>query len=537
MSSHPSASRTSGGSGSRPSTTGRQSVTGRNTLPTASASTPSTPVIELGPAPTISAGPSAGTPTSTTVSISWTVSRVATGQIEYGPTASYGTNSALEGSYVYSTHVQVLTGLSPNTTYHYRVHSTTEDGQGVYSTDATFTTASSGLVFPTNRAQLTKGSSATPWSVPAQNGSVTVTDFDTCRVTRISDVTTYYMTYPVLQSWNADDTYLAIIAGGAWRLYSGTYPYNFVRTFSFGVSRNAAIWSGVNPDHLFACHQSSNTIMRYVASTNTTTTLRTFSNYSIVYAGDSSTMGDNGYIFLKGKRVSTNLWWIICYDTVNDVIISERVFPHPLDGSNLEMKNVHTSRSGSYGIVTYGNAGGATVTQYAMYQVDTTCAVVRNLFGTGSSNAVPHMSPGTTNATGQDCIVYFPGYMRNLVTGATTDLFPYATNKNDLNVQHVNTGTPGWAVFSQGQNNGRTAANVWGFDQLYQVRLDGTGVVREWAWARGVVDEPYYGSTGPDKDVYASASRGGDKIAFKSRNLASTSTSTKDGHLYIADVT
>ena len=476
-------------------------------------------------------------PTSTNVTISWSVSPGAQGQIEYGTTASYGQVSTLETNYL-SYHSQALQTLTPDTLYYYRIKAITASGVIGYSDQGTFTTDAAGsLLFPTTQSQPLKGPMPATWTVPASVGaSVTITDYgENVRITRISDVTTYLMTYPVLQSWNADDSYLAIIASnaGGWRLYDGAHPHAFVRTFAFSPGVNNAIWSGVDPDHMWGLYQGANWIRRYVVSTNTDSLIRTFSNYTIVYAGDSSTMGDNGYIFLKGKRVTTDAWWIICYDTVNDVIVSEVAYPHPIDGSNYEPKNVHTSRSGTYGIVTYGAGHGYTATYYAMYQVDATCATVRNLFGTGSSDAVPHMSPGTVTANNQDCIVYFPGYMRNLVTNETTDLFPYATNKNDLNVQHINTGTPGWGTFSQGQNNGRTPSSVWGFDHIYMVRLDGSGQVRPWGYARGVVNEPYYSAT--DQDVYASASRGGNKMAFKSRNLINTSNSTRDGHLYVAE--
>lgn len=76
----------------------------------------------------------------TDVKITWTVSESATGQTEYGPTTAYGQLSTKEASFEYATHVQQITGLSPATLYHYRVHSETMSGEVLVSADVTFTT-------------------------------------------------------------------------------------------------------------------------------------------------------------------------------------------------------------------------------------------------------------------------------------------------------------------------------------------------------------------------------------------------------------
>lgn len=80
--------------------------------------------------------------TPTSARITWTVSERATGQVEYGPTTTYGSRSTLEDSFEWATHIQQLSGLEPGTTYHFRTHSTTESGITVASDDHTFTTLS-----------------------------------------------------------------------------------------------------------------------------------------------------------------------------------------------------------------------------------------------------------------------------------------------------------------------------------------------------------------------------------------------------------
>jgi peptidoglycan hydrolase-like protein with peptidoglycan-binding domain/phosphodiesterase/alkaline phosphatase D-like protein len=97
-------------------------------------------------APTLSAIVVASLATST-ATITWTTSEAASAQVEYGTTASYGSTSSLDGN-LSLTHSATLTGLTPNTIYHYQVRSTDAAGNLATSTDATFTTESVQVVIP-----------------------------------------------------------------------------------------------------------------------------------------------------------------------------------------------------------------------------------------------------------------------------------------------------------------------------------------------------------------------------------------------------
>ena len=63
-------------------------------------------------------------------------------EIEYGETVDYGMTTTREESFDFSTHVQTLTGLTPNTTYHYRIHAWNRNGVETVSEDRVFTTLS-----------------------------------------------------------------------------------------------------------------------------------------------------------------------------------------------------------------------------------------------------------------------------------------------------------------------------------------------------------------------------------------------------------
>ncbi|HYK96998.1 MAG TPA: LamG-like jellyroll fold domain-containing protein [Candidatus Acidoferrales bacterium] len=82
----------------------------------------------------------------TGATITWTTNNPANSQVDYGTTASYGSSTALDASMVTS-HSVALSGLVPNTVYHYRARSTDAGGTLVLSTpDQTFTTTNAPAV-------------------------------------------------------------------------------------------------------------------------------------------------------------------------------------------------------------------------------------------------------------------------------------------------------------------------------------------------------------------------------------------------------
>ncbi|MCK4532272.1 right-handed parallel beta-helix repeat-containing protein [bacterium] len=76
---------------------------------------------------------------SITAVITWQTDKAAISQIEYGRTITYGISTALETTLLIFHH-QTLTGLSPETSYHFRIKSMDEKGNWGISEDYTFTT-------------------------------------------------------------------------------------------------------------------------------------------------------------------------------------------------------------------------------------------------------------------------------------------------------------------------------------------------------------------------------------------------------------
>src|SRR3989344_3042575 len=76
--------------------------------------------------------------------ITWTTDETANSQVDYGLTTSYGTTFSYTSTYG-TFHVSILNGLSPNTTYNFRVKSKDPDNNEATSGNYIFTTSNTGL--------------------------------------------------------------------------------------------------------------------------------------------------------------------------------------------------------------------------------------------------------------------------------------------------------------------------------------------------------------------------------------------------------
>lgn len=77
--------------------------------------------------------------TGTSAVVTWATDEPATAQLEYGTASAYGRSSSLDTSLVTS-HTVNLSGLEPDTTYHFRVRSKDKAGNEAVSEDDTFST-------------------------------------------------------------------------------------------------------------------------------------------------------------------------------------------------------------------------------------------------------------------------------------------------------------------------------------------------------------------------------------------------------------
>lgn len=139
----------------RPFVSGRPYVTGRGTAtPSAGGGTPSEggggpPEEPPSPtAPAILEGPLLVSRTTTSITLEWTADQFVQAWVEYGLTTGYGTESTHETSFNYKRHVQQISGLDPDTTYHFRVHVVNQAAQETVGDDATFDTVAPPVTDP-----------------------------------------------------------------------------------------------------------------------------------------------------------------------------------------------------------------------------------------------------------------------------------------------------------------------------------------------------------------------------------------------------
>jgi chitodextrinase len=112
---------------------------GNNSAPStaASATTPA----GTGVTPLTISSVAAVSVTSTSATIDWTTSIASNSQVEFGTTTAYGSSTVMDSSFV-TAHSETLNNLTPNTMYHYRVHSLDSGGNQAVSTDFSFSTIS-----------------------------------------------------------------------------------------------------------------------------------------------------------------------------------------------------------------------------------------------------------------------------------------------------------------------------------------------------------------------------------------------------------
>jgi hypothetical protein len=204
----------------------------------------------------------------TAASIAWTTDEAADTLVEYGTSTSYGSTASSSSSLTQS-HIQALSNLTANTTYHYRVKSKDSVGNTATSADFTFTTTnlpdlSPGLVAAygfdegawtstadasgAGRTITLKGASwattakfgralsfngnnnyatASGAGLPAMNGSQTIAfwAYTTAKVTSAQSMVTIYRTSPSASiQFGFKDSLAGVRENGAWIVPGAIQP-------------------------------------------------------------------------------------------------------------------------------------------------------------------------------------------------------------------------------------------------------------------------------------------------------------------------
>ena len=122
--------------------------------------------------------------TPTGITISWNTNLPTNGQVMYGLTSSYGSQSTIiDNTTKNTTHKLILTSLIPSTLYHFKVLSTNALGNSISSSDFTFTTKPT-LVQTNQPAPIINSFTASPTSIVSGSSSTLL--FTTTNATSLS---------------------------------------------------------------------------------------------------------------------------------------------------------------------------------------------------------------------------------------------------------------------------------------------------------------------------------------------------------------
>ena len=304
--------------------------------------------------------------------------------------------------------------------------------------------------------------------------------------------------YPKDQAWNADMT--KIILGGNYLVNADDYRLDKVLPYLY-ESR----WSNVNPKIRYFC--SGDKFKKINIETEKVTTLYTFPGYKVTIGPwEGNISADDKYVVITnesgGVAVAASL-----YDIELDSVVSSKSFTNNIDW-------ISVPPSGEYIVVN---------------DIDTDKIDVYDLnfnylrtIGIGSQ----HGDFGVDSEGNEVFVQVIPVSMSRLSDGKFTRLIQ-ASMGGHISGRGYN--NPGWALVSNDINIGGTTGYYYA-TQLFEVKLDGSGTIRHFGYARSscTTYENYpMGSVSPDgkKVIFNSdwkfgESTGGDAVAYISEYVA-----------------
>jgi len=119
--------------------------------------------------------------TPSTIRIAWSTNEQSTSMVEYGMTQGYGFTTPTDNNLT-GMHIVDIQGLSPSTTYNFRVHSSDAAGNAAVSADNIFTTSNAAPIVSSLTATPSSGSAPLTSTLSAvasdQNGSIVLYEWD-----------------------------------------------------------------------------------------------------------------------------------------------------------------------------------------------------------------------------------------------------------------------------------------------------------------------------------------------------------------------
>lgn len=458
------------------------------------------------PPPIISAVAASGT-TTKSATITWSTNEASDTQVEYGTTSGYGTATPLNASMVTS-HSSFLSGLSPSTSYHYRVKSKDAAGNLATSGDFTFATSAAPPPPPPTAGVVTDHNVRPEPQAPAlpkAGGTFIDPTFGTTimRVTDENDGISNHNYYSYWPTFNLDSTRFFIACDGNPRLYRFD-PSNF-QIVSKGplfdqqlpgggfMSTEDGEWSGTNPNVLYGYHDLK--LWAFDVSARTYTLVKDFAGeLPSGYLGQMSrSLDDNVFAFTKKDTEYRPTGYIVWRRDQNKVLRNVSL-------GNLD--EVELDKTGRYLVVKAEFGAGID-----LQVVDFNTGNVQGL-----KDSTPDYSPGHSD-NGRQIVVGHDNWnnqytVRNLASPTQFQkVISFGNDWSQANHLSMLADNEGWCVISNFTNG---TAPIGPFRQeIFQASTDGSQNVRRLAHHRSVYRD--YWDT-----PRANISRDGKFVAFTS---------------------
>ncbi|PWT71908.1 MAG: hypothetical protein C5B60_10265 [Chloroflexi bacterium] len=512
----------------------------------AALSAPTSAVVDSTTAFIITGGPTVSNITTTGVTISWSLSAVGTGQIQYGLTSGYGSLGPNETSFNYSTHIQQLSGLTASTTYHFRVVSTNQSGTTVYSPDQTFVTSavSQTLIFPPNTTSLSLVSMASP-AVPSYLSPVTTTDIGN-KIMRISDYTTFGGSYNPQGGihmikhhyakdsvWNCDESLIFLSQGvypGA--LLDGT-TYAYLRQLPSFTTDGERVWSNTQPNIMYGVRTADASIRKLNVQTGAETIIASFPSYSWLSLGanEGNISNDDRYACFMAQSGTSLV--VFTFDLTTATVLGSQTFANTGHADNINFTSV--TPSGQYAAIGFNVGGPFGFGDGTLQIYDIHMNHLRGFDNIQHVDFIYDMNGdevvvGNKSSTGDIFHMYI--YSTRLSDGRERVELPVGSVNNGTHTSCRNINRPGWAYFSQYSNVDPSHPITWyngyfNYNEVFAVRLDGSGTIERYGKEYHEIDANFNTNTndGYDRAAMAVPSRKGDRVVFASDWLDSSTSS------------
>lgn len=444
------------------------------------------------PAPAVTAGPTLSGITRTEVRAAWSLSEVATGQVEVRlPGGAVVKRSEPELTFDYKAHNQPVTGLEPCTTYELRVIGKDVAGQSYASAWKGFQTEMrdcGGTTNPTNPPPAPGDPPPVFPPVPPSDGdfpgpttlSYVPTNSDARpayltpnlvdstwgnEIKRITNVHMRRNAYAKICPWNANGT--RIFLGYGNRLLDGA-TYADLGSIASGVDEEC--WSNVNPDYMYGTSEGSNAWKRYSVASNSWTTIATIPGAGRIALGNyEGTLSDNdtrAAIVYNTAADGSGTWGVKVINPITGAVISTL----PI-GVGMEPDSCNISCSGQYVTIIHHAVGSGTFEGTRLYNA-ADMSHVRQI-----TISRTHSTPGRDHL-GRDVLYLTLAGLTAHVLSTGDNIGPLVDT--DYQVGHVGyaIGRPGW-VYASSTEIGTDPGN----DQIFAASTENPGTVEVFCFA------------------------------------------------------